>query len=357
MKKMYLLGLASMLISGCSLFSSGIESAKTYENIRGFEPTDPLEYDDKIQIVTGVPPNDSLTLKEIKLLMPEQVLSFLNNETVLVTIGQITDEGKITYLPVTVSAKSTSYKVIMDYMKFATLASRDKVTGELLGFRRVGVGLRMISLITTKEAGINIGDLSSIGAAAKSGKLNGTLMIEVVGIKSKEVTTLLPLPSEINQSTIQNAMQALATIKSKIYDNDTRLFPQVMAVKYNKTDDTAATPTKINNLKDEILVSDAKLQIQMGSAKEERAAKLENQAFAELFEKDIYKALATFKECYATHPKYHNIEEITDLLEKNKTQLIDKNAPKWKEIYNIIVTIYSWGLSEEIKQKLKTKGS
>lgn len=355
MKKNIFLFLACITIISCDTQKSILDSGKTYESFRGFEPTDPIEYDDKIQIADGVPPNDSLINKEIKLLSPEQVLSFLNNETVLVSIGQLSAEGGITYLPVTVSAKSTSYKITMDYMKFATLASKDRLKNKIIGFRRIGVGLRLISLITTKEAGINIGDLSSIGLAAKAGKLTGTLMIEVVGIKSKDVTTLLPLPSEINQSTIQNAMQALATIKSKIYDKDTKLYPQVMAIKNEITADSINKVNRVQEKSKNDILNENKLKIQLGSNKEELAEKLENQAFSHLFENNINQALEKFKECYTAYPTYHNVDEVIKLLQKEKKFLSDKNSNKWTEVYKIILEKYQWGLSSDIVETLKIK--
>ena len=209
-KNIYILLLISFLFS-CGGHREIYDKGQTINNFRGFIPVDPIEYDDNILITE----NGKIVSKEIKLLSNDEVLQFLNNETVLVSIGQINAEGTISYLPITVSTKNSSYKVTMDYMKFATLSQADEI-GNFIGFNRVGVGLRLISLITTDEGGINIGDLSSIGIAAKAGKVKGTLMIEVVGIKSKEVTTLLPLPSE-NQNTIKHAtMELLATKKTNI---------------------------------------------------------------------------------------------------------------------------------------------
>lgn len=363
MKKINLLLVFLALIS-CDSQKAILESGRPYDSFRGFEPTDANEFDDRILIVDGISPQSSLINKEIKLLTKEQVLSFLNNETVLVSIGKISVEGGITYIPVTVSAKNTSYKVTMDYMKFATLQAKDPKTGKIIGQRRVGVGLRLISLITTMDAGINIGDLSSIGIAAKAGKLTGTLMIEVVGIKSKDVTTLLPLPSEINQTTIQNAMQALATIKSKIYDTDTHLYPQVMAVKNEIIKDTITIDNdelyvnKPTNIKDKVkdaIVNENKLALQFGSNKEEQAKKFENQAFSHLFENNINQALVKFKESYNAYPTYHNVEEIIKLLQDNIKQLSSSTSRKWTEIYKIILEKYQWGLSSDIVETLKIK--
>lgn len=366
MKKKYLLILVSIIAMSCDSQESIIKNGQAYKNFRGFEPTDATEYDAKVNIVV----NDASVEKEIKLLSAEQVLAFLNNETVLVSIGQIDYEGKINYIPVTLSAKGSSYKITMDYMKFATLGQVNK-DGEFLGYKRVGVGLRLISQITTFKSGINIGDLSSIGIAAKAGKLNGTLMIEVIGIKSKEVTTLLPLPSEINQSTIQSAMQALSTIKSKIYDTDTKLYPQVMAVKVETVGTVSRDSDKLSHtgqpIKDSSTVDitsddkqvDDKVKLQFENNptnslnKSDAANKLVTEAFQFLFAKDVEQAIKKFDECEKVYPQYYSVFEINQLLKSNKEILKDKTSVKWAEVASILLERYSWKLSTEIKNQLK----
>ena len=313
-------------------------------------------------------------MKDLRLLNSEEILGFLNNETVLVSIGQLSSEGKISYIPFAMSKKNTSYKVTMDYMKYATLGQEDD-RNNFIGYKRVGVGLRLISLITTAEAGINISDLYSIGLAAKAGKLSGTLMIEIIGIKSKDVTTLLPLPSEINQTTIQNAMQALATIKSKIYDVDTRLYPQVMAIKIdesarNRRIETVSSENLPPNVEAGRMVSlddfeesddidnSIKLQFQNnkpGSAGlEQRAAQLEKQALESLMNKEVEKAIQDLEECEKIYPQYHSVYEVLQLLKKNRQELADRNSPKWQELYNGILENFSWRLPESIKAELRT---
>lgn len=352
----YLLIIISIFLSSCSAHREILRNGQAYDNFRGFIPIDPIEYEDKV-IITE---NGTITKKEIKLLTSDEIFQFLNNETVLVSIGKINAEGGISYLPITISAKHSSYKVTMDYMKFATLPQFDEV-GDFLGFNRVGVGLRLVTLLTTSEAGINIGDLSSIGLAAKAGKVKGTLMIEVVGIKSKEVTTLLPLPSEINQTTIQNAMQALATIKSKIYDNETKLYPQVMAIKAESSsvkknrflkDSIETESIQMNeNIKDEI-----KLQIgsnKLMSNKFQSAQSLEVEAFEFLFNKNVNSAIAKFDECEKIYPGFHSVYEINKLLKAEKNNLTSSTSPKWEDVYSNILNKHSWKLPNEIIEKLK----
>ena len=338
------------LMMSCDSHDQLIESAKPYQSFRGFEPVDPSEFYDDVPIVV----NNKIVFKPIKLLSTEQMLSFLNNETVLVSIGQLTAEGGISYLPVTVSSKGSSYKITMDYMKSTTLAVKDSADENIIGLRRVGVGLRLISLITTFEAGINIGDLSSIGFAVKSGKASGTLMIEVIGIKSKDVTTLIPLPSEINQTTIQNAMQALATIKSKIYDSVTILYPQVMAVNDFYKAKVRNSSTNNGQIIADSIANANKVNIQFGTGntKSEKAVFLENQGFSHLFDKEVDLAIKSFTDCDKEFPTYHSVSNIATLLKENRGKLIDKNPDTWKVIYKKILKDYSWKLRSDIIEKL-----
>ncbi|MHC1774927.1 MAG: hypothetical protein AB9834_05880 [Lentimicrobium sp.] len=214
-----------IIITSCNS-SKILTQGKTYDNFRGFEPIDPIEYLEEVAIVE----NGEIVWKYPLKLKKDEILGFLANETVLVSVGQFSGEGSLGYGPASFSIKGSSYKITMDYMKFATLREKD-LEGLLVGYKRVGVGLRIIANVTAMESGVNLGDLFAIGLAAKANKLSGTLMLEIIGIKSKDVTAVLPLPSEINQSTIQSAMQAMATIKSKIYEDGTELYPQVMAIK------------------------------------------------------------------------------------------------------------------------------
>lgn len=354
MKKIYLIIAIIVLNSSCDSSSEVLKEGKTYKNFRGFEPTDATEYDAKVSILV----NDALIDQDIKLLKTEQILAFLNNETVLVSIGQIDYSGGITYIPVTLSVKGSSYKITMDYMKFTTLGQVSD--GKFLGYKRVGVGLRLISQITTFESGINIGDLSSIGVAAKAGKLNGTLMIEVIGIKSKEVTTLLPLPSEINQTTIQSAMQALATIKSKIYDTDTKLYPQVMAIKINDSSKVSESkPNKTDPILNEVKQTEDKVRLQFENnspklaSVSEAANQLVTEAFQFFFAKDVEQAISKFDQCEKVYPQYYSVFEINQLLKSNRENLKSKTSPKWPEISSTLLERYSWKLSKEIKAQLK----
>lgn len=94
----------------------------------------------------------------------------------------------------------------------------------------VGIGLRIQSNVTVLKdsLNINLGSLYNLGIAASQNQINGTLVIQTLGITGTQISSAIPIPDKINESTIQNAITSLATIKSKIYDKETRIYPQVV---------------------------------------------------------------------------------------------------------------------------------
>ncbi|CAL2083628.1 hypothetical protein [Tenacibaculum sp. 190524A05c] len=85
----------------------------------------------------------------------------------------------------------------------------------------IGVGLRVVARVTTLESGVNLSGLGVIASEAKAGRLKGSLSVQTLGITGKTVASSLPLPSEINETTIQNAILAIGTIKAQLYSNPT----------------------------------------------------------------------------------------------------------------------------------------
>lgn len=223
--------LASVVVSGCASLPTNFYLPET--EYKGFISIDPVEYPHEIEVYDT---RGYMQVKNIRALEKDEVLKALSNETVLVVVREMAADGSVTFGPAQLSKKHSQYFVTMDYMKFTTVAIQDPLVRELRGTARLGVGLRIVARITSHSDGVNLGDLISIGVAAQRRQVSGSLSVEIIGISSSEVTATLPLPSEISTASIQAALQAMATIKSKIYDTDTRLSPKVMAVKAEKDD-------------------------------------------------------------------------------------------------------------------------
>lgn len=231
--------------------------------MKGYQPIDPIQpeviYSDK----TG----------------EFNYLDHLPNEATRVAIGQVAQNGSISYGPIGYARSGSSYSIIIDYIQYTTtsipskfqedynaktlndtvfidseivletdfgIVNRASKYSELKGNSKskyesisnnikipvyYGIGLRIHASVTVLKDSINLGSLFELGFAASQKQLNGTLIIQTLGISGRNISQIIPIPDKINESTIQSSLQALATIKSKIYDDDTKITPQVVGFK------------------------------------------------------------------------------------------------------------------------------
>jgi hypothetical protein len=231
--KKYVVIAAIMLLAGCTSQNNERISAATQDKnspdvFLGYQAIDPLPVDkvalydksaNQMKETYWAETND-VTVRD---LLP------LQSAQVFVTKNDIS--GKVSYLTAAISGETGSYTVIMDYIKYRVEDIVDDANDEYLGSARIGVGLRIKAVVVTSKAGLNLGGLMGIGLEAKQGNLRGGISVDVIGIDSESVTNLIPLTSEIDQTSIQSALQALASIKTKIYDDKTKLTPHLVAIK------------------------------------------------------------------------------------------------------------------------------
>jgi len=151
-----------------------------------------------------------------------------------VTIYKVSPEGNLNISGVVISAKKEEYQVIYDFSQTQTLVWPD--TSAL-----IGIGVRMVAKVSTKKAGINLSSPFSLAINAE--KIQGSLEVRVTGISSKTINGLIPTTNDLSASSISNALQAVATIKSHIYDEDVIISPQYLA--YNIRD--SSVKPKIQN--------------------------------------------------------------------------------------------------------------
>ena len=125
------------------------------------------------------------------------------------------------------SASHTHKQYVIDFMKWRAepLTTTDNVA---LGWVRVGAGLRLIVDIT-KDDGSASGSLLALAVGAKAGKVEGSISAELIGIDSKEATQAMPFTVDLSEGNIQKVIEALAIVKSKLYDNTTTVSPSLVA--------------------------------------------------------------------------------------------------------------------------------
>jgi len=196
---------------------------------KDYIPISAIEFESPIIIADSIGSFDTLSTKELST-NRLKLQKFLNDYSVYVTIEKADTSGKIEYAVASASVEKGSYTVVVDFVKYNTvsLILNDNTCG---GFGKVGVGMRLRANVETKKSGLNIGNLFGLALAAQKEKITGTLTFEIIGIDSKDIINLIPLPSEISTSSIANALQAMATIKSKLDDPETRLHPKLVSIK------------------------------------------------------------------------------------------------------------------------------
>lgn len=96
----------------------------------------------------------------------------------------------------------------------------------------VGVGLRLTATIKVLKGEVNLSGLPQIAAEAKAGNLTGTLVVQTLGATGELVSSNLPLPSELDRTTTQDAILSLGAIKALLPDENMRITPRVIGI-YN----------------------------------------------------------------------------------------------------------------------------
>jgi hypothetical protein len=224
--------------SGIRMSQEELRSAAAYNE---FVPIDPMPFDTVSYVKSdGTKVDDApwptIATKTIRTLLPNQQADM--------TTYKLTQSGEIKYLTASTTGEAGVYRVVMDYVQYR-VENIENDAGKQIGVGRVGIGLRIKAQIQTKKAGIDLGSLIALGIAAKRGEIQGKLSVAALGVNSPEITTLFPTPSDINETSIQKALEALAAIKSKIGDDATSLTPQVVAVKV--TDASALAGSDVGN--------------------------------------------------------------------------------------------------------------
>ncbi len=225
------------IILTSAVLAADKDTKKNSKAFQGFEPYDPVNLYYKFNVPDG---EGGSTYKDWKNLEQEDIDRIFCNEAVMAMVSELSNDGYYYFVPSTISNKNKNYLVYIDYMKFTSVPLKNE-DGSLLGTGRMGMGLRIKLNIYAKEKGIVLSDLFSISMAVQNGKAYGSVSMEVIGLQSNDITQLLPLPGEINATSIQSTMQAMSTIKSRIYDSTTILSPQLIAVKLNPDDEDTLT--------------------------------------------------------------------------------------------------------------------
>jgi hypothetical protein len=69
-----------------------------------------------------------------------------------------------------------------------------------------------------------------IGAEAEAERLRGSLVVQTLGVNGKAIASALPIQSELNRTTAQNAIVAVASVKALLHADETIVAPRIVGL-------------------------------------------------------------------------------------------------------------------------------
>lgn len=142
-----------------------------------------------------------------------------------VTMYESNREGTLTLLGNKATLKNSKYVVIYDFTQTQTITPH----GDSIK-KSIGIAVRMIAEVKIKKKGIDISDVFKLGIYAKDDNIEGVLAVRSIGISSQKVNQAIPTPTDLSPASIATALQSVATIKSHIYDNETKIAPHLIGI-------------------------------------------------------------------------------------------------------------------------------
>jgi hypothetical protein len=183
------------------------------------------------------------------------LFEYLPDNAVRIAVRQLNANGSLAFGPAKLGYKGSTYQVVVDYInddvaytrlrqeggdlyrgtspaRLTRVDPRDTSTlpSDIYIPVYVGIGLRLTANVTVHSGTVNLSSLGALAAAADAQRVTGSLIVQTLGITGSKVTAALPMPSDLNSTTIQNAILALGSIKALEYDKDTLVAPRVTGI-------------------------------------------------------------------------------------------------------------------------------
>jgi uncharacterized protein YceK len=280
MNKLFLFLVSALLLSGCA----SLVNETPAERLSGYTyiPVDPFSVQTNpgasCEENTSFTPDKSVSVAEVPY---GTLLESLPDNAVRTTVETFFLDGSVTYGASKISAKADSYRMTIDYInadttnvdiwikresknyetkklepinifspshnKYSkyvpgsdlytvTSTEPDKDLPDYRDYQYfslpvyVGIGLRATADINEVKSGANISGLGAIGLGAESSQLKGSLTIQTLGVNGQAIAAALPIQSELNRTTAQNAITAVASIKALLYEDGTIVQPRVVGI-------------------------------------------------------------------------------------------------------------------------------
>jgi hypothetical protein len=143
------------------------------------------------------------------------ILDHLPNQDSDISSFVFEADGSISYLVANVAAKGQMVVIKQDYSKSVPY----KRTSDNVNYR-VGIAIRVTAEVKVLKGDVNLGGLFNLGLAAHLNQVTGSLKVGVLGISGSSITNAIPATAQLTPESIQGAIEAIANIKSRIYDSE-----------------------------------------------------------------------------------------------------------------------------------------
>ena len=234
-----LLLLVTVFMYGCAQTQHQEEKKRLVS--RGYFPISPV----KVQLQSRSSlPTDVIT--------QERLLAALPNENIRIAVGEYDENGQRRYGQYSMGKAEREYVIIADHIKYTTKPMRVNLSafGSVSLTRKatiplfIGVGVRLHARFKVMDDDAPI-SLDTMGILADRGEISGTLSIQTIGVSGRDISALLPMPGAISQEMLQQAMQAVRAVKTRMYEGDRykiHLVPQLLSYENNTGQDVDISP-------------------------------------------------------------------------------------------------------------------
>jgi hypothetical protein len=125
----------------------------------------------------------------------------------------------------------------------------------------IGIGVRIQADVSNFSASLNVGSLPAISAAVSAGSTKGTISVVAMGITGNSIGLMIQQPVDLNDTTIQSALQSVGAIKAslataeKADPSQFNLHPQVIGF-----DSAVSDPAELQAIQEHIVSTTFTLQ-------------------------------------------------------------------------------------------------
>lgn len=149
----------------------------------------------------------------------EKILRQLPNSEMKVYVLDYNIAAKAGLVYLGIEAAKRSSIVVQDYLMYRKCNNNSLV----------GIGVRLLVVVNEKNAKVSTLSIPGIAVQADFRKLQAKISLKSLGISSKEITQGIPMPAELNFTTLYQMYQGVDRIKGAIWNGAT-ITPQILAV-------------------------------------------------------------------------------------------------------------------------------